>query len=153
MLHVSSSEECARSVTKTERLNAGMCRIDLPIRVCNQSGNADYNGDTANQAEYGGDMTDSQAQEIMDIAIDRGDIRDVSLPSERVEEYRSQFQEAKAKRARRPLIPAPRFDSVYEAALARMSSDEVSGIPVGSVHISDEVKERLRNYRDVDISG
>ena len=98
-------------------------------------------------------MTDSLAQEIMDIAIDKGDIRDVSLPSERVEEYRSQFQEAKAKRVRRALSPAPRFDDVYEAALSRMTSEEHSGVPVGSVHISDEVKERLRNYRDVDISG
>ena len=42
------------------------------ILSCNQSSSADYNGGTANQAEYGGEMTDSQAQEIMDIAIDRG---------------------------------------------------------------------------------
>ena len=39
---------------------------------CNQSVGADYNGGTAYQAEYEGDMTNSQAQEIMDIAIDRG---------------------------------------------------------------------------------
>lgn len=85
--------------------------------------------------------------------FDRGGTHDVSLPADHLEEYRARFQEAKAKRVRRALSPAPRFDDVYEAALSRMTSEEHSGVPVGSVHISDEVKERLRNYRDVDISG
>lgn len=67
---------------------------------------------------------------------------------DRLEEFRSQFREAKAKRIRRSLRPAPRFDSVYRAAVARMAEEEVSVVLTGTVHIPEEVKERLRDYRD-----
>lgn len=67
---------------------------------------------------------------------------------DRLEEYRARFQEAKAKHVRRPLHPAPRFDSVYRDALARMSEEEVSVVLTGTVHIPEEVKERLRDIRD-----
>ena len=85
--------------------------------------------------------------------FDQDSIHDVSLPKNRVEEYRSRFQEAKAKRVRRPLYPAPRFDSVYEAGLARIRSEETSGVVAGSVDVSEEVKESLREYRDGEVSG
>ena len=67
---------------------------------------------------------------------------------DRLNEYRSRFQEAKSKRVIRSLNPAPRFDSVYRAALARMAEEEVSVALAGIVHIPEEVKERLRDNRD-----
>ena len=78
---------------------------------------------------------------------------EVSMPPGRLDEFRSRFQEAKSKRIRRALQPAPRFDSVYQAALARMRSEEASGVSVGSVEISDEAKEHLRDNRDGEASG
>ena len=83
----------------------------------------------------------------------RGGTHDVSLPSGRVAEYRSRFQEAKAKRVRRPLNPAPRFDSVYRTGLAHMMEEEVSEVLTGSVNVSDKMKEHLRDYRDGEVSG
>ena len=78
---------------------------------------------------------------------------EVSMPSHRLDEYRSRFQEAKSKRVRRPLHPAPRFDSVYRAGLGRMRSEETAGVAPGSVEIPDEVKEYLRDNRDGEVSG
>ena len=75
------------------------------------------------------------------------------LPTDRVDEYRSRFQEAKARRVRRPLYPAPRFDTVYQAGLAHMTAEEVHGVTTGSVNISAEAKERLRDQKDNEIGG
>ena len=77
----------------------------------------------------------------------------VSMPSDRLNEFRSRFQEAKAKRVRRPLHPAPRFDSVYRAGLAQMTEGEVSEVLTGAVEIPAEVKEYLRDNRDGEVSG
>lgn len=78
---------------------------------------------------------------------------EASMPSDRLDEFRARLQEVKSKRVTRPLNPPPRFDSVYRAALARMAEEEVSVALTGTVEISEEVKERLRDYRDGDISG
>ena len=78
---------------------------------------------------------------------------EVSMPSHRLDEYRARFQEAKAKRVRRPLNPAPRFDSVYRTGLAHMMEEEVSEVLTGSVNVSDKMKEHLRDYRDGEVSG
>ena len=78
---------------------------------------------------------------------------EASMPSDRLDEFRARLQEAKSKRVRRPLNPAPRFDSVYRTALARMAEEEASVALIGTVEIPEEVKERLRDYRDGDISG
>ena len=69
-----------------------------------------------------------------------------SMPEERLNEYRRHFQEAKAARAklRRPLDPPPRFDRVYQEALARMNEGERYEIPPGDVVISEDAKERIR---------
>ncbi len=75
------------------------------------------------------------------------------MPQDRLDEFRSRFQEARSKRVQRPLHPAPRFDSVYQAALARMRSEETAGVAAGSVEIRDEVKEHLRDNRDGEVSG
>ena len=78
---------------------------------------------------------------------------EVAMPSDRLNEFRTRLQETKAKRIRRPLHPAPRFDSVYRAALARLRSEETAGVAAGSVEIPDEVKEHLRDNRDGEVSG
>lgn len=83
----------------------------------------------------------------------RGGSHDVSLPTNRVEEYRSRFQEAKAKRVQRTLHPAPRFDSVYEAGLTHMMEEGVIETLTGTVEVPDEVKESLKDYRDGEVSG
>ena len=69
------------------------------------------------------------------------------MSEERLNEYRRRFREAKAARAefRRPLDPPPRFDRVYQEALARMNEDERHEIPPGDVVISEDAKERIRN--------
>ena len=79
--------------------------------------------------------------------------RDISMPSDRLDEFRSRFQEAQAKRIRRPLHPAPRFDSVYRVALARLRSEETASVSTGYVEIPDEVKEHLRDSLDGEVSG
>ena len=69
-----------------------------------------------------------------------------SMPEERLNEYRRRFREVKAARAklRRPLDPPPRFDRVYQEALARMNEGERYEIPPGEVVISEDAKERIR---------
>ena len=69
------------------------------------------------------------------------------MSEERLNEYRRRFREAKAARAklrRRPLDPPPRFDRVYQEALARMNEDERYRLPPGEVVISEDAKERIR---------
>ena len=72
------------------------------------------------------------------------------MSEDRLNEYRKRFQEAKAARAefRRPLDPPPRFDRVYQEALARMNEGERCEIPPGDVVISEDAKERIRNQRE-----
>ena len=71
------------------------------------------------------------------------------MSPECIEEYRKRFQEAKAKRVQRTLDLAPRFDSVYREAVDRMDREEQAhGILPGPVHISEEVKARIREQRD-----
>ena len=79
--------------------------------------------------------------------------QEVAMPPDRLNDFKSRFQKARAKRIRRPLLPAPRFDNVYEAGLARMRSEEAAGVAVGSVDVSDEVKEHLRDNQDGEVSG
>ena len=71
----------------------------------------------------------------------------------RIDEYKLRFQEARAGRKRRLLDPAPRFDSVYRAGLARMRAREAHRAPKGVVDVSDQVKERLRGDRDNEVGG
>ena len=78
---------------------------------------------------------------------------EVLMPPDRLEEFRSRFQEAKSKRVRRPLHPIPSFDSIYQSALARMRWEETAGVAAGSVEIPDEAKEHLRDNRDGEVSG
>lgn len=69
------------------------------------------------------------------------------MSEDRLNEYRRRFREAKAARAkprRRPLDPPPRFDRVYQEALARMNQDERRALPPGEVVISEDAKERIR---------
>lgn len=69
------------------------------------------------------------------------------MSEDRLNEYRKRFREAKAARAklrRRPLDPPPRFDRVYQEALARMNEDEGYALPPGEVVISEDAKERIR---------
>ena len=69
------------------------------------------------------------------------------MSQDRLNEYRKRFREAKAARAklrRRPLDPPPRFDRVYQEALARMNADERLDLPPGEVVISEDAKERIR---------
>ena len=69
------------------------------------------------------------------------------MSEDRLNEYRKRFREAKAARAklrRRPLDPPPRFDRVYQEALARMNADERLDLPPGEVVISEDAKERIR---------
>ena len=73
----------------------------------------------------------------------------VPMPPERLAEYRARFQEAKSKRVRRPLIPAPRYDKVYWDAVARMAEEERSRpLPPGIVEISEVAAEGLRKQTD-----
>ncbi len=78
---------------------------------------------------------------------------EISMPSGRLDKFRSRFQEAKSKRVRRSLDPVPRFDNVYEAGLARITSEEATGIVAGPVDVPDEVKEYLRDNQDGEVSG
>ena len=70
----------------------------------------------------------------------------VGVSEDRLNEYRKRFQAAKAARAktRRPLDPPPRFDRVYQEALARMNEGERYELPPGEVAMSEDAKERVR---------
>ena len=100
-------------------------------------------------------MKHAKRGEILDFStIQRNQVRPTSnrgvpVPSDILAEYKSRFQEAKAKRVRRPLLPAPRFDRVYQEGLERMIEEEDSyGALTGTIDIPAEAKDRLRDQRD-----
>ena len=75
-------------------------------------------------------------------------VSDVQLAPDSLNEYRARFKEVRTKRANRTLLPAPRFDKVYVDGLARMNKEERSGIPLGDVHISEDMKAHIRAQGD-----
>ena len=73
------------------------------------------------------------------------------LSTDIINEYKSRFQEAKVRRSRQPLYPAPRFDMVYKEGLDHMLIEESHGLPSGVVALPFEAKEHLRDQRDSEV--
>ena len=103
-------------------------------------------------------MKDAERGETLDFSTiqrrqpDSPAARSAPIPPDLLAEYRSRFQEAKAKRVRRPLDPPPRFDSVYEEGVEHMNEEEeVNVVLTGAIDISAEAKKRLRDQRESDI--
>ena len=129
-------------------------QLRLVDRVISEWGETELNPLLNHVYFYTEPMKDAARGETLDFSkIPRRRPRSVRarvgapMPEERLNEYRRRFQEAKAARAklRRPLDPPPRFDRVYQEALARMNEDERYEIPPGEVAISEDAKERIRN--------
>ena len=100
-------------------------------------------------------MKHANRGEILDFStIQRNQVsptsgRGVPIPTDILAEYKSRFQETKAKRVRQPLFPTPRFDRVYQESLERMTEEEEShGALTGTIDIPTEAKDRLRDQRD-----
>ena len=132
----------------------GTPQLRLVDRVIGEWGETELNPLLNHVYFYTEPMKDAARGETLDFSkIPRRRPRSVRarvgapMPEERLNEYRRRFREAKAARAefRRPLDPPPRFDRVYQEALARMNEDERCEIPPGEVVISEDVKERIRN--------
>ena len=133
--------------------HVGTSQLRLVDRVIGEWGETELNPLLNHVYFYTEPMKDAARGETLDFSkIPRRSrsarARDgASMPEKRLNEYRRRFQEAKAARAefRRPLDPPPRFDRVYQEALARMNEDERYEIPPGEVVISEDAKERIRN--------
>ncbi len=133
--------------------------LRLVDRVIREWGEEDLNPLLNHVYFFTEPMRHAERGEILDFsAIPRQRPRMAAVHSppmadDRVDEYKLRFQEARTGRKRRLLDPAPRFDGVYRAGLARMTAREAHGAPTGVVGVSDQVKERLRGDRDNEVSG
>ena len=133
--------------------HVGTSQLRLVDRVINEWGETELNPLLNHVYFYTEPMQDAARGETLDFSKiprrSRPARARVGAPmsEERMNEYRRRFREAKAARAefRRPLDPPPRFDRVYQEALARMNEDERYEIPPGEVVISEDAKERIRN--------
>lgn len=130
-----------------------MAELRLVNRVIRDWGESDLNALLNHVYFYTEPMKEAKRGDFLDFSTIQRRSRHktaarVPIPEDRLSEYRSRFGEAKAKRVRRSLDPAPRFDRVYQAGLTNMTEEEQYGVPPGTVNIPDEVKERLRELED-----
>ena len=132
--------------------------LGLVDRIVRDWGEVEFNALLNHVYFFTEPMKHAERGEVLDFStIQRNQSRAAAhnepMPAGQVGKYNSQFQEAKAKRVRRPLYPTPRFDRVYQDGLARMTAEEASGVPFGAVDISAETKESLREQRDSEVGG
>ena len=133
-----------------------LSELHLVNRVIQEWGETELNPLLNHVYFYTEPMRDAKRGDILDFSTVQPPKRKtatykrVPMPADRLAEYRARFQEAKSKRVRRPLIPAPRYDKVYWDAVARMNAEDRPPIlPPGIVEISEEAKRRLRGeYRN-----
>ena len=127
--------------------------LSLVNGIINEWGDVELNPLLNHVYFYTEPMKNAKRGEVLDFStIQRrktlGKVPDVQLPSGRLNEYRARFKEVKAKRSQRTLHPTPRFDKVYMDGLARMNGEERAGIPLGDVHISEDMKALIREQGD-----
>ena len=138
---------------------SSLSELRLVNKVVRDWGETDLNPLLNHVYFYTEPMRHAERDEILDFSTiqpRQGDLtvsRRVTLPTDRAEEFKLQLQAAKANRVYRPLDPAPRFDSVYRDGLSRMTAEELHGITIGSVEMSVEAKESLRDQGDDEIGG
>ena len=129
--------------------------LSLVNRVIEEWGKVELNPLLNHVYFYTEPMRDAKRGDVLDFSAVQppkrktATYKKVSLPPERLAEYRARFQEAKSKRVRRPLLRKPRYDKVYWDAVARMDAEDRPPIlPPGIVEISEEAAERLRKQTD-----
>jgi hypothetical protein len=99
-------------------------------------------------------MKDAQRGDLLDFfKIQRISPRtqprhDIAPPKDKLDDLRSRFQEARARRVRLPLEPKPRFDEVYKGGLAHMDEAEDYQVPAGDLELTDQAKEHFRDEGD-----
>ncbi len=131
--------------------------LQLVNRIIRDWGEVELNPLLNHVYFYTEPMKNADRGEILDFStIQRNQVdpthgRTVPMATNVLAEYKSRFQEAKTKRARRPLIPAPRFDRVYQEGLGHMSAEEEHEVNAGVVAISLEAKDGLRDQRDSEV--
>ncbi len=72
----------------------------------------------------------------------------VQMAPERLSEFRTRFRESIARRESRSLSPSPRYDEVFNEALARMNREEAHEMPQGEADLSQEAKAHIRDQWD-----
>lgn len=130
--------------------------LRLVNRIIQEWGETDLNSLLNHVYFYTEPMIDAERGDFLDFStvrrrrINQSAAHIPQLPKDRLEEYRSRFKEAKAKRIRQTLDPPPRFDEIYREGVARMNREEeqAHGVLPGPIYISEEVKARIREQED-----
>ena len=128
-------------------------QLDLVNRIINEWGDVELNPLLNHVYFYTEPMKNAKRGEVLDFSTiqrrkTQRKVADVQLPPDRLNKYRARFKEVRAQRTQRTLYPAPRFDKVYMDGLAGMNGEERSGIPLGDVHVSEDMKAHIRAQRD-----